>query len=270
MIAKQEIQLKKAEQVYRRELLKILRPIFFIKPTGPRQKIDPAAQLKRPLINQKFYDLTARLYNLGLIHATELIQQAAAIGEVELAFASYDKYAIDYLTEFTIDSMTYIANDIKPDLINTLEEGYENGESIPKLSKRVSQVWELHKMQALRFTRTATNEIYNQAHMNRYIDSGIVDGVKFTAYLDNRTSPQCRMLNGTIWALDDPSRISIPCHFFCRSRYSPYIGKIPGARDFSKSIDGTEFSQDQIAKIQGNITTFRSKYWDIPLREVPK
>ena len=56
----------------------------------------------------------------------------------------------------------------------------------------------------------------------------------------------------------------------CRSRTIPYFGTIPGKRDFRKSFDGVEYSKTDIAKVQKQIKIFRSKYWDIPLTEVPK
>lgn len=55
----------------------------------------------------------------------------------------------------------------------------------------------------------------------------------------------------------------------CRSRTIPYFGPIPGKRDFSRSYDGVEYSKTDIAKVQKQIKVFRSKYWNIPFKEVP-
>ncbi len=68
---------------------------------------------------------------------------------------------------------------------------------------------------ASRFARTGTNYVYNAAHLNRYRDTGIVAGVRYAAHIDNRTSEICRMLNGTIWAIDDPNILTPPNHFNC-------------------------------------------------------
>ena len=68
---------------------------------------------------------------------------------------------------------------------------------------------------ASRFARTATNHVYNQAHIQRYRDTGIVPGVRYAAHIDEVTSKICRMLNGTIWAVDDPTIIVPPSHFNC-------------------------------------------------------
>ncbi|MBC2746225.1 MAG: minor capsid protein [ANME-2 cluster archaeon] len=279
MSRKHDLQFGKAERTYRINLLRILRKIFLISPPGRRSigNIDIAAQLRRPATRQKILDITAPIMDLGTEHANELIEQAhekyigASAGAGYMAAAEpSNKYILDQLTEYTIDSMAFIADDIKPDLVTSLKEGYAQGESIPVLSKRVHDTWDVNRVRAVRFARTFTNEVYNQAHYNRYQDSNVVTGVQFSAHLDSRTSEQCRMLNLTIWALNDPSIQRPPLHFFCRSRIIPYLGHIPGKRDFRHATDGTEYSTKQVKKIQGHINTFKNKYWKIPIREVPK
>lgn len=66
-----------------------------------------------------------------------------------------------------------------------------------------------------RFARTATNYVYNQAHLHRYRDSGVVAGVEYAAHLDAVTSEICIMLDDTIWAIDDPNILTPPNHFNC-------------------------------------------------------
>jgi SPP1 gp7 family putative phage head morphogenesis protein len=111
---------------------------------------------------------------------------------------------------------------------------------------------------ASRFARTATNYVYNQAHLQRYKDTGIVPGVRYGAHIDARTSEICRMLNGTIWAVDDPNIIVPPSHFNCRSRILPYYGKIPGERDYTK-----DFEPEFIEEAENTLKTFKEKYWNM-------
>ena len=56
----------------------------------------------------------------------------------------------------------------------------------------------------------------------------------------------------------------------CRSRTIPYFGKIPGKRDFRHTVDGTEFTNKDISKIQNQIKVFKTKYWNIPISEIPR
>jgi SPP1 gp7 family putative phage head morphogenesis protein len=276
MSKKHDLQLDKAERTYRIKLLRLLRRIFLIRPPPEPGTIDIAAQLKRPATRQKIFEITAPLFDLGAAHATELIAQAmqksgkSGSAGYMAASAPYNTYLIDQLTAYTVDSLAYIADDIRPDLISTLEQGYAEGEGIPALTRRVRETWDMNRIRAVRFARTFTTEVYNQAHYNRYQDSSVVNGTQFSAHRDSRTSAQCRMLNMTIWALNDPAIQRPPLHFSCRSRLLPYIGPVPGKRDFRHTYDGTEYSGTQVSRIQDQINTFKSKYWKVPLREVPK
>lgn len=282
---KRENEYEAAERKYRTGLIRIIRQAFLIRPPATRaglRSINIINELKRPTTKKKLYSITEELYNLGTKHGTELIEElkpkttsatgmSISTGIPYLSAAEpYNQRLINGLTEHTVTNMAYIADDAKTDLITSLEEGYAQGEGIPALTKRVQQTWDESRVRAVRFARTFTNEVYNQAHYNRYQDSGIVDGVQFSAHLDSRTSEQCRMLNKTIWAINDPAIQRPPLHFNCRSRIIPYFGTIPGKRDFRKSFDGVEYSKTDIAKVQKQIKVFRSKYWDIPLTEVPK
>jgi len=130
------------------------------------------------------------------------------------------------------------------------------GASIPSITDDLLKYFDGDRIRANRFARTATSDILNRATLHRYEDSGVVDGVKFMAHIDNRTSETCRVMNGTIWAINDPSIQTPPLHFNCRSRIVAYFGKIPGARDYSK-----DFDQDMIDRAFQNTDTFRNTYW---------
>lgn len=92
---------------------------------------------------------------------------------------------------------------------------YEQGSSIPTISRGLVSYFDDNRAVADRLARTVTNDVYNRAHIERYEDSGVVDGVQFSAHMDDRTSEICEMLNGTIWALGDPEIQAPPLHFNC-------------------------------------------------------
>lgn len=224
---KREKEYEAAERKYRTSLIRIIRQAFLIRPPATKaglRSINITNELKRPTTKKKLYSITEELYNLGTKHGTELIEElkpktTSAAGRTTRPFLAaaepYNQRLINGLTEHTVTNMAYIADDAKADLITSLEEGYAQGEGIPALTKRVQQNWDESRVRAVRFARTFTNEVYNQAHYNRYQDSGIVDGVQFSAHLDSRTSEQCRMLNRTIWAINDPAIQHPPLHFNC-------------------------------------------------------
>lgn len=144
----------------------------------------------------------------------------------------------------------------RSELIETLTTYYERGYTMPRIAQGLERFFDGNPVAANRFARTATNDIYNRAHLDRYADSGVVDGVQYSAHLDTRTSEICRTLHRTIWALDDPDIQTPPNHFNCRSRLKPYFGEIPGKRDFTRM-----FSPKHLAKARKTQETFRSKYW---------
>jgi SPP1 gp7 family putative phage head morphogenesis protein len=277
---KRDLEFKKAEEVYVANLLRLMGKIFLVTPQRDSRKINIAKDLKREVVKKRIELITAPLFYLGIAHADELIEQyrpkttSAGRAPPYLAAAkpptSYNEMLIIMLTQHTMDSMIYVADNTRKDLINSLNEGYTKGEGIPALTKRVQAEWLTNKVSAKRFARTFTNEVYNQAHFNRYQESTTVDGIQFSAHLDSRTSEQCRMLNMTIWAKGDPDIQLPPLHFNCRSRTLPYFGKIPGKRDFRHTVDGTEFTTKDISKIQGQIKVFKTKYWNIPISEIPR
>lgn len=273
--SKRDRQFEAAERTYRSKLLRLMRKEFNIRPTRDPKKTNIAKSLKRPTLRKQIYDITATLFTLGDRHAEEIIQElkpkgSAASREIAASTLTYNQILIEQYTEHTVSSMSYVATKTRPALTKTLKEGYAKGETIPQLAKRVQAEWLPNRASAMRFARTATNEVYNSAYYNRYQDSKEVNAIQFSAHIDSRTSDQCRMLNGTIWQMNDPAIQRPPLHFNCRSRIIPYFGKVPKPRTFRVSEDGTKFSVEDITKTQAKIDVFKTKYWNIPISEIPK
>jgi SPP1 gp7 family putative phage head morphogenesis protein len=141
-------------------------------------------------------------------------------------------------------------------ILKVIVAEYEKGSSTASISKMLASYFDDNRAVATRMARTITNDVYNRAHIERYEDSGVVDGIQFSAHIDERTTDICQMLNGTIWAMGDPEIQVPPLHFSCRSRVVPYFGKIPGDRDFTE-----EFGSEYVESATETADTFRSKYW---------
>lgn len=74
--------------------------------------------------------------------------------------------------------------------------------------------------------RTVTTEAYNHGRLTRYRDpevSQYLQGVRYSAVLDSRTTEVCRYLDGKVFEPDDPALMSLvpPNHFNCRSLLVP-------------------------------------------------
>lgn len=144
----------------------------------------------------------------------------------------------------------------KNEIQAVIRDRVEKGATSRQISGGLMHYFDDNRVAADRFARTTTNDVYNRAHLDRYEDSGVVDGVQFSAHIDTRTTDVCLMMNGTIWALGDSAIQVPPLHFSCRSRLVPYWGGIPKARNFKK-----EFGSEFVTNATKVTDTFRSKYW---------
>lgn len=224
-------------------------------PTSLRHAEDRlTATLYEPLYTQ-----IQKVYSEGYISGGNLIRRHAPRGLLHTAAsapAPREDPRIAKATKAMIYGVQDSLGNHKNEIQATIQAGFEEGESIPRLSHRLDRFFDNNRAASTRFARTATNDIYNRAHMDRYEDSDVVDGVQFSARIDDRTTDICMMLHGTIWRLGDKEIQVPPMHFSCRSRIVPYFDKIPGKRDFGK-----DFDKDFIAKAKHDTKLFRSKYW---------
>ncbi len=76
--------------------------------------------------------------------------------------------------------------------------------------------------------RTATTEAYNHGRLTEYLDPELepyMQGVRYSAILDGRTTEVCRLLDGRIFKLGDPDLPGLcpPNHYNCRSILVPVV-----------------------------------------------
>ena len=211
---------------------------------------------------RRLYLAFMQAYAAGTIEANRLIRKyapktvTAAATSSELFPLEDDPFIALYTTE-SIMSLRDIDLADRSEIRWRLTHAISQGASTEAITNDLLKYFDNDRIRATRFARTATSDIYNRATLHRYEDSGVVDGVQYAAHIDNRTSEICRVLNRTIWRINDPGIRSPPNHFHCRSRLKPYFGKIPGARDYSK-----DFDQKTIDSAFETSNTFRKKYWN--------
>ena len=94
--------------------------------------------------------------------------------------------------------------DVAKDLAKALNAGYKN---------------------AVRLARTEMNFINNQATMDAYKDSGVLEKYEYLATLDSRTSDICREMDGKVFTLAQ-AQVGVnlpPLHPYCRSTTIPWF-----------------------------------------------
>lgn len=110
--------------------------------------------------------------------------------------------------------------------LNTnLPRHFAAGSSIKEMSKDLAEKLNTNYNNAVRLVRTEVNYISNQATMDSYKNSGVVDKFKILATLDSRTSEICREMDGKVFNVSE-SQVSVntpPFHVRCRTTTVPYF-----------------------------------------------
>lgn len=83
-----------------------------------------------------------------------------------------------------------------------LNAGLTRGDSLQDISKKISDKFNTSYSNAIRLVRTESCWVMNEATVNNYKENGIKE-YEFMAFLDKKTSPQCRELDGEVISLED-------------------------------------------------------------------
>ena len=129
--------------------------------------------------------------------------------------------AVEFLQEHTFDNIKDMTEEISNDLKAELSRGIINGESIPKLKKRVSKVFDVGDNRAEMIARTETNRAENNGKLLAMKASGMKMKKQWVSAHDERTSELCKHLDGQTKMLEEDfsygawSGQSPPSHVNC-------------------------------------------------------
>jgi len=116
--------------------------------------------------------------------------------------------------------------------------GIANGETIDDMIRRVrgryvrrgvyeGGVMQISTRDAASLVRTATSHVVGGAHFRCFeANKDILDGYRYDATLDSRTTPICMALDGQEFEFDDPNAKRPPQHWGCRSRIVPVVSGV--------------------------------------------
>lgn len=116
--------------------------------------------------------------------------------------------------------------DFEKQLNITLTNGLVTGKPYNEIVSELQRRYDVKRSNIERLVVTEGNFISNQASLNTYKDNG-VKYYKFVARLDQRTSPQCRELNGKVFEVSEAiaGENLPPLHPWCRSTTVPVFDK---------------------------------------------
>ncbi|HOM27127.1 MAG TPA: phage portal protein [bacterium] len=111
-------------------------------------------------------------------------------------------------------------------LADSLSVGIEEGKSIPELKEIIKDVYrEFSDYRSETIARTETNAVVNEAHIEAYRQSEVVEGKEWVATLDDRVRPEHLAIDGEIVELDKPfsNNLMYPCEPNCRCTIAPVV-----------------------------------------------
>ena len=105
-----------------------------------------------------------------------------------------------------------------------LTKGLIRGDSLQDISRIMADKLNNSYNNALRLVRTESCFVMNEATINNYKDNGIKE-YQFMAFLDKKTSKQCREMDNKIISIEDYKigKNCPPLHPNCRSAIAPVI-----------------------------------------------
>lgn len=120
------------------------------------------------------------------------------------------------ITEEVARQAAGLSQDIVESIVRILKDDGLYLEHPDELERHVRDLWGGEKHRAVRFARTFTADIATNTELWRYQDAGIEE-LQFYAKLDDRTSPQCQALHGTIIQTNskEASLFRPPLHHHC-------------------------------------------------------
>ena len=177
------------------------------------------------------------------------------------SFTLCDQSTVKYLSTSNKTLLPYKRVDGKKDIRwNTKNINYQilqgvlQGESIPKIAKRLENVTEMNKKAAIRNARTAVTSAQNKGRIDSYRrlqDDGLKVKKRWDATLDGRTRHEHGMLDGVTIDIDKPfingiGKIMFPgspdAHpanvYNCRCRMSADVGQARGEYRIARDENG--------------------------------
>lgn len=249
--------------------------------SGPQLKKSVKTQFSSATFKKQLDKIIDDLYIFSTSYADKLINKSLNAGlqrdRVNHYLSASDTNTPDgyfVLTEEAVNECTDLSQEIVDSIIKVLKDEAIYQESIPKLANRVIELWGGQKYRAETWARTFTADVATNTTLHRYIQQGIED-CQFYATIDERTSPQCKALNGAIFKCEssEARQYKPPLHFRCRSTLLPIPSTVKvddkfryENRNFTKTIgqdlkfSGEAIDPKDVKKIFKNIDTFKEKY----------
>lgn len=165
-------------------------------------------------------DYSIEAYALNFNYGTYLVENTSL---VNTAFTLYDKSTVERLIKKNPQLLPMMSNKTKDRIIknglkvwngqkltSALTQGILQGESIPKIAKRMRGVADMEYKQSIRTARTSMTSAQNGGRQDAFVranEMGIKQKKQWLAIIDDRTRHEHRLLDGQRVDIEEPFRI---------------------------------------------------------------
>jgi len=133
-----------------------------------------------------------------------------------------DPWALEWLAVNSLELAKQVNGTTLERIRAALIEGFDEGEDIAKLTRRVTEVYgNEFRRRAATLARTEVIKASNEGALWRYEREG-VEKAEFYAALDERTCEDCMGYHGNIYPIGEAHGL-IPVHPNCRCTYIPVV-----------------------------------------------
>ena len=165
-------------------------------------------------------DYARQAYQSGTTYGALTLKRIGV--EAVIGTGPADWRVIDALKVRNLSALRGITDEMNKQIIRELTEGVQLGESIPKLTKRITdRVDKIGKTRATIMARTETINAFTQGAELRYSQAGI-EKVEWLTADEERACPICGPLDGTVFSIKS-SHPRPPIHPQCRCSIIPVI-----------------------------------------------
>ena len=165
-------------------------------------------------------DYARQAYQSGTTYGALTLKRIGV--EAAIGTGPADWRVIDALKVRNLSALRGITDEMNKQIIRELTEGVQLGESIPKLTKRITdRVDKIGKTRAKAMARTETINSFSQGAELRFAQAGI-EKMEWLTAKDERVSADCIKLDGDIFSIKS-NHPRPPLHTDCRCALLPVI-----------------------------------------------
>lgn len=140
--------------------------------------------------------LLTEIIRLALSYADANLQEAQVAASIHYVNKTAAKKPYP-LTAEAVRLSTELAGEVADSIVEMLDNDEIYYRNPNQLAGQIEQYWNNERYRAARFARTFTADVAFNSELYRYAQRGVQ--VEFFAEIDDRTSPQCRVLHGTVF-----------------------------------------------------------------------